>query len=323
MAAISWGETLWPPRVDHVVGAAGHRQAAVGADTAQVRGGEPAVFFEGQLGQVGAVAVAGEQHGAVDLDPAVGGRAQLDAVQGNVVVDAAAAGLRHAVRGDHLGARGAGRRPAGRTGSPRRRAGSRRTPTGPRPRPACGAVAPGPGRCNRSRTRPGCAAPGPGRSTTTGVVPETRERTSMPSPAMWLVGSGQSQRMPGAAPIRSRLARAEARNASALSWTPLGSPVEPDVAITTAVPSGRSSPAPGAAGRASSGRHRMAPSCVSTVAGVKACSRSVTRQAAGRGQAGGSRDRCRPAPPPARQAGGPLRRRAGAGGRARDVRPST
>ncbi len=74
---------------------------------------------------------------------------------------------------------------------------------------------------------------------------------------MWLVGSGQSQLVPGSAPIRSRLARAEASSAAAVSWTPLGSPVEPEVAITTAVPSGRSAPAPGAGGRSSSGRHRL------------------------------------------------------------------
>src|SRR5215471_6216730 len=118
---------------------------------------------------------------------------------------------------------------------------------------------------------------GSSRSTTTGAVPLTRDRTSTPRPAMWLVGSGHSQRPPGRAPIRSRLARAEASSASAPSCTPLGSPVEPEVAITTAVPSGRSAPVPGAAGRESSGRHRISASSVSTVAGVKACSRSVTR----------------------------------------------
>src|SRR5258708_17808109 len=54
----------------------------------------------------------------------------------------------------------------------------------------------------------------------------------------------------------------------ALPISPLGAPVEPEVAITTAVPSGRSAPLPGAGARESSGRHRMAPSSVSTVAGV-------------------------------------------------------
>src|SRR5262250_765866 len=118
---------------------------------------------------------------------------------------------------------------------------------------------------------------GSSRSSTTGAVPLTMDRTITPRPAMWLVGSGHSQRVPGRAPIRSRLARAEASSASALSWAPLGSPVEPEVAITTAVPSGRSAPVPGAAGSAGLGRHRSSPSSVSTVAGVKACSRSATR----------------------------------------------
>src|SRR6516164_178052 len=87
------GGDLVAAGVDHVIGAAVDQQAAVGADAAQVRGGEPAVPADGQLGQVGAVAVTGEQRWPGDLDPAVGSGAHLDAVQGNVVVHAAAAGL--------------------------------------------------------------------------------------------------------------------------------------------------------------------------------------------------------------------------------------
>jgi len=60
----------------------------------------------------------------------------------------------------------------------------------------------------------------------------------MPSPATWLVGSGHSQRSPAPAPIRSRLARAECSSALAASCAPLGSPVDPEVAITTATSPG-------------------------------------------------------------------------------------
>ena len=47
-------------------------------------------------------------------------------------------------------------------------------------------------------------------------------------------GRQHSQRSPGRAPIRSSEARAEASSAAAVSSTPFGAPVDPEVAITTA-----------------------------------------------------------------------------------------
>ena len=52
---------------------------------------------------------------------------------------------------------------------------------------------------------------------------------------MWKAGRQHSHRSPGRAPIRRSEARADASSAAALSSTPLGWPVEPEVAITTAV----------------------------------------------------------------------------------------
>ena len=69
----------------------------------------------------------------------------------------------------------------------------------------------------------------------TGSVPATSERTSTWMPAMCVAGRQSSHRSPGTAPTRASDARAECVRADALSSTPLGWPVEPDVAITTAV----------------------------------------------------------------------------------------
>src|SRR5215470_4999487 len=93
----------------------------------------------------------------------------------------------------------------------------------------------------------------------------------MPSPATWLAGRGHSHRSPARAPIRSRLARAECSSAPAVSCTPLGAPVEPEVAITTATSGGTPTlPVP-------AGRSRSVPSGVSTAAGAKAASRASIR----------------------------------------------
>ena len=89
----------------------------------------------------------------------------------------------------------------------------------------------------------------------TGAVPATRERTRTPMPAMWVAGRQSSHRSPGAAPTRASDARAECVRAAALSCTPLGWPVEPDVAITTAVWSLTGIP-PGRRGEAPGGLHR-------------------------------------------------------------------
>ena len=48
-------------------------------------------------------------------------------------------------------------------------------------------------------------------------------------------GRQHSQRSPGRAPILARDARAECSSAAALSSTPFGSPVDPEVAMMTAV----------------------------------------------------------------------------------------
>jgi hypothetical protein len=56
------------------------------------------------------------------------------------------------------------------------------------------------------------------------------------TPATCSAGNANSHR-PGP-PSRASVARADARSAAADSATSLGSPVDPDVAITTAVPAG-------------------------------------------------------------------------------------
>ena len=72
----------------------------------------------------------------------------------------------------------------------------------------------------------------------TGVVPPSSERTSTCRPETCEGGRQQSQRSPGAASSRLSEAAAEARRARAESWTPLGAPVLPLVAITTATSPG-------------------------------------------------------------------------------------
>ena len=54
---------------------------------------------------------------------------------------------------------------------------------------------------------------------------------------MWVTGRQHSHRSPGRAPTRASEARAECRSAAALSSTPFGTAVDPDVPTTTAVPS--------------------------------------------------------------------------------------
>ena len=54
---------------------------------------------------------------------------------------------------------------------------------------------------------------------------------------MCVAGRQHSQRSPGRAPILASEARAECSSAVALSSTPLGPPVDPEVPMTTAVPS--------------------------------------------------------------------------------------
>ena len=96
-------------------------------------------------------------------------------------------------------------------------------------------AAAGPGRWRRGRSRSLPGPPRPAGPAITGSVPATSERTSTWMPAMCVAGRQSSHRSPGAARTRASDARAECVRADALSSTPLGCPVEPDVAITTAV----------------------------------------------------------------------------------------
>jgi hypothetical protein len=69
-----------------------------------------------------------------------------------------------------------------------------------------------------------------------GSVPPAMDRTSTCSPATCDTGRHTSHRSPGRAPVRASDARAECVSALALSSTPLGSPVDPEVPMMTAVP---------------------------------------------------------------------------------------
>src|ERR1700744_3765029 len=104
---------------------------------------------------------------------------------------------------------------------------------------------------------------------------------------MWVAGRHSSHRWPGVAPIRSSVARAECRSAAAPSSTPLGCPVDPEVAIISAVPGWTGRPP---------GRSRT-PSAVCTAAGA-----NVSRIAASR-SAGRSGSSGRTAGPPPRRGG--------------------
>ena len=86
----------------------------------------------------------------------------------------------------------------------------------------------------RARTRSG-DRPGVGASATTGSVPPTSERTSTWIPATCVTGRQHSHRSPGRAPSRASEARAECSSAAALSSTPFGAPVDPEVPMITAV----------------------------------------------------------------------------------------
>ena len=74
------------------------------------------------------------------------------------------------------------------------------------------------------------------RSITTGGAPASNARTITWTPATCSPGSASNHR-PGP-PSRASVARADARSAAPDSATSFGSPVEPDVAMTTAVPAG-------------------------------------------------------------------------------------
>ena len=86
---------------------------------------------------------------------------------------------------------------------------------------------------------------------TSGAVPASSDRTSTCSPAT-CVGGSASSHVP--LPTRAAVAAAEARRFAAVSRTPFGSPVEPEVGTTSATSScssgssGRSAATPGTSG---------------------------------------------------------------------------
>ena len=122
---------------------------------------------------------------------------------------------------------------------------------------------------------------------TAGSAPASSDRTSTWRPATWLTGRQHSQRWPGTAPIRRSEARAEASSAAADSWVPLGGPVDPEVAITTAT-SGGTPPSADPAGPGPGSGFRWPPSGSTTADGRNAPISSASR-AAGRLASSGSR----------------------------------
>src|SRR3546814_8980104 len=69
-----------------------------------------------------------------------------------------------------------------------------------------------------------------------GSRPDTSERTSTCTPAMYTAGSASSH---APSPMRAVAARALEVRALRLSATALGMPVDPEVVTTTAVPAGK------------------------------------------------------------------------------------
>ena len=238
--------------------------------------------------------------------PASGRRARSDrrvrpdrrSVERHAVVDAAAAGLAHAVgrdgsdprvagSGQESGwARGAADEDGVETrqrcgGSRRRRAGARagwaRARCSAARRPACAAAA-----VKASGVKPS------DRSTKPGSVPAATQRSSTCTPAMWCGGMASSQ-APGP-PSRSWVAAALAASAVAGSIASLGVPVEPDVPTTRAVPSSGTAPSGGAGGGADAayGRTANSPSSALRNTGIAATASGPAAMASGRNEVTGS-----------------------------------
>ena len=91
------------------------------------------------------------------------------------------------------------------------------------------------------------------RSWSTAVVAFTAERTRIDRPATWWTGSGQSQRSSGSVPSASADARALAARFSRVSVTAFGSPVVPEVWITSPARSEPRASSGGAGAAGSSG----------------------------------------------------------------------
>ena len=265
-------------------------------------------------GQVRAQPVAGEQHRPGDPDPAVRADGHGHVVERHTVIHASAAGFAHPVGGDHPAARRAGRTRAGPAARPPRRAGPswQRAP-GRRP---ASSQPPQLGRHQRDVRAPagGQRAGLQPRPVTTGVGARRAATAPAPGcPAMWKAGRQHSHRSPGRAPIRSSEARAEVSSAAALSSTPLGCPVEPEVAMTTAV----SGPTPGPGVVATRSR-RSVLARVRCLCETGRRPRAARPAAAGAGPdpAAGSRARCRRGLPRAPPAAGRRTRPGAAGPRA-------
>ncbi len=184
--------------------------------------------------------VAVHQHRPGDPQPPVLARPHGHAVQRHPVVDAAAAGLAHPV-GGHRGNPGRARLAPG---PPRPRPLRRPARSGTRASAAvagggCRAAAPAgwarPTRARSPAVRGALPSPRSPRAAITGSVWLTRDRTSTCSPATCDAGRQASHRSPGRAPARASDARAEWVSAAALSSTPFGSPVDPEVPMMTAV----------------------------------------------------------------------------------------
>ena len=221
---------------DHVVGAAEHRAAGRPVETAEVLGDEPAVRAAPAAVRSGSSVVPVEQHRPADPHPAVVADRDRDAVERHAVVDAAAAGLAHAVGRHDADARASASARSRSRGSVRaaadqhgveaaQRDGLRRVVEQPGQlgrAPARRSAAPPssapprsrgrrpgrPARCRRARS--GRAPAGPRRTSAAGSAATGRARRAAP-------GSPSPRRA-------SRRGRAPRR---------LGSPVDPEVAITS------------------------------------------------------------------------------------------
>ena len=108
--------------------------------------------------------------------------------------------------------------------------------------------------------------------------PAASGRTPAARRCGWAAGrTASAGRAP--APSRARLALAEWRSAAALSSAPFGSPVDPEVAITTAVPGA-------SAGRRPPAASRSVPVSVSRESGPSARSSAATLSGGSRGSTG-------------------------------------
>ena len=196
-------------------------------------------------------------------------------------------------------------RPAGTAAPPSRIAAERGQAPAARPS-SSGAAGPGPGRRNCAARGRGCAVPGPGGRPPPGSTPASRDRTnSRARRCGWAAGRTASA-CPVRAPSRARLARAECaqRRGAELDTFGLaggaGGGDHDRRAVGQVQPGARR----GRAG--ASGRHRVHGLAFPAWPGEGAQQRGDLARRQARVQREERRDRCRPAPPPARRAGARL-----------------